>query len=131
MLRQQWEELKACEDTPVVVDVEATPLAGVAHDALVVAAIATQQGPAKAGISIFRYDEKDQPTPINKDDYDVWTNLDAHPALRGMIAAASTSYDDNFRAFSAEHVFLVKCKPGREHWLPELPAHVKILLRST
>ncbi len=131
MSREQWAEFRVCEGEPVLVAVGATPLAGVAHDALVVAAIAKQHGPATAGLSIFRYDKKDAPTPYNKDDYDVWTNLDAHPRLHAMITAASTSYNENFRAFCAEHVFLVKREPGTEHWLPDLPAHVRLLLRST
>lgn len=37
---------------------------------------------------------------------------------------ASTSDNANMRGFLAEHVFLVKEKPGPDHWLPDLPVEI-------
>lgn len=126
-----WTRLVGTLGKPVSFDVRSTPLAGVAHVSSVVASVAHQFGPATARVSVFRHDAADAPTPINLDEYDVWTDLSAHPRLPEMITAASTSDNENFRAFCREHVFFVKRQPGPEHWLPTLPSSITLLVRST
>jgi len=131
MPREQWEGFQVSGEEPVLVDISATPVSGVARDASVVASVATQRSPATGRLAIFRWDEKDLPTPYNKDEYVVWTNLADHPRLAEMINAASTSDNENFRAFCREHVFLVKAQPGDDHWLSALPMSVSLLSRPT
>ena len=131
MPREDWNTLVGSLGVPVAFDVRSTPLAGVAHVSSVVASVAHQFGSATARVSVFRHDAADAPLPINQDEYDVWTNLSAHPRLSEMITAASTSDNENFRAFRREHVFFVKRQPGPDHWLPTFPSSIMLLLRST
>jgi hypothetical protein len=131
MPRDEWNTAVGTRGVPVVLDVRATPVSAVTHAASLVASIAHEFGPATARVSIFRYDAADAPTPINLDDYDVWTDLSAHPKLPEMITAASTSDNENFRAYCCEHVFFVKRPPGPDHWLPTLPSSVTVLMKST
>lgn len=131
MPREDWATLVGTPGIPVSVDVRSTPLAGVTHVSSVVASVAHQFGPASARVSIFRYDAADAPTPINLDDYDVWTDLSAHPRLPEMLTAASVSDNENFRAFCREHVFFVKRQPGPDHWLPTVPSSITVLIKST
>ena len=115
MPREDWKSLVGQSDGEAVeVDVRATPLGGVADVSSVVASVAHQFGPARARYSIYRYDEQDAPTPYNHDEYDVWTDLDAHPQLTEMIAAASTEDNRNFRSFAQENVFFTRREPGPE-----------------
>jgi hypothetical protein len=130
MKRADWDAAVGTANVSVNLDITGTRLAGVARDATVVAAVAHSFAPATAEVSIYRNDPKDGTTPINKDDYDVWTDLQQHPNLSQMIATASTSDNPNFRAYCAEHVFLVKRKPGDDHWLEELPQPVKAILKK-
>ncbi len=131
MPRDEWEALSVRIGQPVEIDIQKTPLSGVARDSAVVASVAQQFEPATGEVSIFRYDKKDEPTPYNRDRYEVWIDLATHPRLPEMINAASTEDNENFRVFCREHVFLVKRERGPEHWLAVLPGSVKAVLRST
>ena len=131
MSREDWDDLVGLLGEPVAVDVRETPLAGVAQASSVVASVAHRFGPATARLSVFRYDQADEPTPINQDEYDVWTDLAAHPRLGEMVNAASTSLDPNFHSFCRENVFLVKREAGADHWLPTIPSSITVLLKKT
>jgi len=131
MPRDEWNTAVGTLGVPVVLDVRTPLVSPVAHAVSIVASIAHEFGPATARVSIFRYDAGDAPTPINLDDYDVWTDLTCHPKLPKVITAASTSDNENFRAYCREHVFCVKRPPGPARWLPTLPSSVTVLMKST
>lgn len=128
MPRATWDAMKPDLGTAVPVDVNKTPVAGVARDAAVVATMAEHHSTSGAEVVIYRYDQKDEPEPYNVDRYSVWENLAARPDLHQLINAASTQDNHNFRLYVKENVFLVKKDPGPDHHLPELPAH--IIIRS-
>ena len=129
MRRATWDAMKSGLGTAVAVDVTKTPVAAVARDAAVVAAMAEGRSTSGAEVVIYRYDEKDKPKPYNVDRYSVWENLRARTDLHQLINAASTQDNQNFRSYVEENIFLVKKDPGANHHLPELPAHV--IIRST
>ena len=131
MQRSDWSGLGVTSDQTVVIDLTQTPLKGVPSDASVVAAVARRYSAATGEVVIYRYDRKDEPTPINEDRYDVWLDLGSNTSYRNIVQAASTDDNENMRSYLDETVFLVKQEPGPEHWLPELPATVKVILRST
>jgi hypothetical protein len=72
--RKDWTTFVGTLGMPVLLDVRSTPMAGVTVVSSVVASVAHQFGSASARVSIFRHDPADEPTPINQDEYDVWTN---------------------------------------------------------
>lgn len=131
MPRQDWFSIVGSGGTPISFDVRSTPMANVAHVSSVLGTVAHEIGPATARVTLFRYDAADAPTPINQDDYDVWTDLSSHPKLPGMITAASTSNNENLQQFIQENVFLVKRKPGPDHWQPTIPSSMMVVLKST
>jgi len=131
MPREDWNAAVGTLGSAVVLDVRSTPVSAVTLASSIVASVAHQFGPSTARVSIYRYDEADAPTPINIDEYEVWTDLGAHPRLPEMLTAASTSDNENFRTFCGEHVFFVKRRPGPDHWLPTLPSSVAVLMKST
>jgi len=94
----------------------------------VLAAVANKSSVADARVSIYRFDEKDQPTPVNVDKYQVWLNLFECPEIKEIVRSASTSLDSNLHRFSDENVFLVLEEPGEDHWLRDLPDHVKAVI---
>lgn len=113
----------------VNIDVNQTPLSKVGQDSLVLAAVANKSSVADARVSIYRFDEKDQPTPVNVDKYQVWLNLFECPQIKEIVRAASTSLDSNLRCFSDENVILVLEEPGEDHWLRDLPDPVKAVIK--
>jgi hypothetical protein len=131
MPRKDWDDLVGTLGEPVEIDVRQTPIGGVADVSSVVASVAHRFGPATVRVSVFRYDEADAPTPYNQDEYDIWVDLTAHPRLPDMINAASTSDNENFRAFCRENVFFVKRRSGQDHWLSQIPSSITVLMRST
>lgn len=131
MPRDKWATMGVKSTNVVQIDIQKTPIARVAEDSCVLAAIAQKYGPSDAKISVYRYDEKD-PRPINVDHYDVWLDLVSHPRIQEMVMAASTSLDDNLRRFSRENVFLVLEHLADDHWLEDLPdSVVSICVKST
>jgi len=131
MPRDDWDTLEAKGTNLVQIDIRETPMARVAEDSCVLAAVAQKYGPSDGRVSVYRYHEKD-PKPINVDHYSVWLDLVGHPQIQEMVQAASTSLDDNLRRFSKENVFLVLEHPGDDHWLGHLPSSVvSICIKST
>ena len=120
MSRSDWSALQPCLGTPVVIDVSATPMARVTSNASVVKSFVEQHSAVTAEITIVRLDPSD-PKPFNVDKYDVWVDVTAHPKLGQMVSGASTSFNQNFRTFAAENVFILKQEPGLDHWLDQLP----------
>lgn len=131
MPREHWNNLAGRFGQPVAFDVRSTPMADVANVSSVVVTVAHEFGPATTRVSVFRDDPDDAPNRINLDDYDVWTDLSAHPRLPDMITAASTSDNENLRTFCRDNVFFVKRDHGPDHWMPTLPASISLILRST
>jgi hypothetical protein len=105
MRRGDWYSIVGSLGISISFDVRSTPMAGVANVSSVLGSVAHEFTPATARFTLYRYDAADAPTPINQDDYDVWTDLSAHPRLRAMIDAASTSNNEIFQMFYQEHVF--------------------------
>lgn len=124
MPRNEWFELRGHEDVPVQIDVSRTPIGVVAQYASVVAVVATNIASSQSEVNIYRYDPKDEPTPINLDKYAVWQGLPDHRDYLQMVNAASTNDDSNLRSYLDENVFIVKLDPGPDHWLPNVPSSV-------
>ena len=81
----------------------------------------------EALIKIYRRDPKDA-LPINVDRYLVWERVPDHRDFLAMVNSASTSDNANMRGFLADHVFMVKDKPGPDHWLAEVPAEIAAVI---
>ena len=131
MPRTDWVSVVGSLGTPVRFDVRSTPMARMTEVASVVGSLVHEIGPATARFTIYRYDAADMPTPINQDDFMVWTDLSAHPRLKDMIDAASTSDNENLRTYCGEHVFFVKKRPGPDHWQTTIPSSITLVLSST
>ncbi len=131
MGRSEWEAFRVCENRPVRVDVEQTPLRGLMANTQVKATVAEKLSSATSRIAIYRYDTKDVPTPVNVDTYLVLEDLPSQADYQRIVNAASTEDNENFRRFLGEHVFLLKERPGKDHWLPEVPGSVMAVWRST
>lgn len=130
MPRAEWAQIRPMEGTPVPVDITDTPMAAVAQRASVVATVAVQFS-SSPEIHIYRYDQRDAPTPYNLDRYSVWENLPSSRSYEQIVAAASTNDDENLRSFMRDNVFLVKQSPGPEHWLLALPSSVVAVFNSS
>ncbi len=123
MLRSQWEAVRALAGRRVPIEVSNTPMASLATAADLAAAVAERKSDYEAIITIYRRDPKD-PMPVNVDRYLVWECVPEHRDFLAMVNSASTSDNANMRGFLADHVFLLKEKPGPDHWLPDVPAEI-------
>jgi len=112
----------------VPMDVNATPMSGVAADATVLACVAEKHVPPDGQVSIYRYDTADGSTPVNKDVYKVvrGETLRSIPNLVELANACGTCADANLHQFLGENDFLVKEDPGDDHWLTKLPESVQV-----
>lgn len=131
MARDDWEGFRVQEGTPVQLDLELTPLRGVARDASVVAATAQRSSSASCEIEIVRYDQQDEPTPYNIDRYTVHENMPSHQSFDDIVAGGSTEDNANLRQYMADHVFIVKQDAGPDHWLSEPPSSATTIFRTT
>ncbi len=131
MPRTAWCTVVGSLGTPVAFDVRSTPMASMGTAAQVIGALVHEITPATAKYSIYRNDPADHPTPINQDDFAVYTDLSVHPDLDKLIHAASTEDNDKLRDYIQQHVFFVKQKPGKDHWQATIPSSVMVVLNST
>jgi hypothetical protein len=132
--REDWNALQVTPGTKnqlVKLNLEqisSLPLGSLVDEGDLLTSTAIDSG-KKVIIKIYRNDPKDDPTPVNVDTYTVWIGL---PSLQlnipQMIVSASTAADENFSHYALDHVFLVKEKPGKDHWLKDLPSEVYVLL---
>lgn len=130
MPRAEWVDMRPLAGNPIPIEVTDTPMAAVAQRASVVAAVAVQHS-SSPEIHIYRYDQRDAPTPYNLDRYAVWENLPSSRSYPQIVAAASTNDDENLRSFMRDNVFMVKLSPGPDHWLPALPSSVVAVFSSS
>lgn len=127
MSRTAWDEFEAKSTNVALIDVTATPIGSVAAESSLLAAVAQQFAHGEGRISIYRHDPNDR-KPVNVDHYRVHLNLAGSPRLGEMITAASTSHNENMRSYLEQHVHLVKEDRGPDHWLPDLPSSVRIVV---
>jgi len=130
MSRRDWEQasqLREGEMGPI--DLRPTPIAGVARESRIQAAIVVRKSPVEVVVEVYRYDPVDMPLPINLDRYLVWERLQPHRDFVGMVNAASTEDNANMRGFLDDHVFFVKNVVREGHHLADLPDQVKALVR--
>jgi hypothetical protein len=106
MKRADWEQLKILGSTPVLLKLDQMPIAAVAQDVEVLAAVAIQESPTHVRISIYRDDPNDAPTPINVDEYSVFETFPPDLDVFRTIAEATTDADANFFRYRDDHVFL-------------------------
>ena len=132
--REEWDAIVAEPQQAVLVDVTQTPLSGIAADACFIACEAERFSSSDGHIYIYRYDPADEPTPYNKDGYQVWRgeSLWNHPKIEEMAAACLTTADANLHQYLEENVFIVKEEPSNDHWLSlsELPQSVRVIIRQ-
>lgn len=131
MSRKSWEKAQSQRGESLELDITATPLRRVASEASILAARAIGSSSSPSEIEIFRFDPKDGPTPINVDRYTVFEDMLSHRSFNEIVTGGSTTFNENLKQYLAENVFIVKQDPGDDHWLPELPASVHTVFRST
>jgi hypothetical protein len=130
MPRDDWDGLSVNSTALVKVNLENTPLAKILKKVDKLAAVARNSSVSSyARLSVYRNDEKDWPTTVNADHYEVCLDMSNHPKIGDMIVSASTSHDANLGRFFDENVFLEREPRGDDHWLRELPDPVKAVIK--
>jgi hypothetical protein len=61
----------------------------------------------------------------------VWEGFPSHLDLYTIANQASTNVDPNLYAYGDERVFLFKDSPRADHWLPDYPAEVLLLIEKS
>jgi hypothetical protein len=130
MSRRDWQQVNQLREGDMAkIDLGTTPIAEVARDSRIEAAVVVRKSPVEAVVEVYRYDPADMPAPINLDRYQVWERLPPHRNFAAMVNAASTEDNANMRGFLDDHVFFVKDVVRAGHHLSDLPEQVKALVR--
>ncbi|KPK89947.1 hypothetical protein AMJ80_09050 [bacterium SM23_31] len=129
--KAEWQAVKPYFGSPILLDINNTPIASVSEDAIVVAAAAQEVSSTGVGIAIYRFDPND-PKPYNVDRYGVWEDLPSRCDFKSIVNAASTSANQNLFNSLNQNVFLVQLDKGPSHWLSseELPIEVKLVIKE-
>jgi hypothetical protein len=114
---------------PVLLDPERLPFAGAPRTVCAVGAPSTSDAYI---IRRYREDPNDgSEGRYNVDTFRVWVaSFPSQLDVNWIVTAASTSLDANWRAYERSAVFVQQQPHGSDHWLPELPQHVRDLLAS-
>lgn len=130
MSRHEWEQSSRLREGEMAqIALRPTPIAGVARDSRIEAAVLVRKSGVEVIVEVYRYDPVDMPLPINLDRYLVWERLPPHRDFLAMVNAASTEDNANMRGFLDDHVFFVKDVVRDGHHVPDLPEDVKALVR--
>jgi hypothetical protein len=127
----EWDRLRAHEGTLVEIDLERVPTGGVAESASMIACLAAEYLVHTARIEVWRYSEKDQPTPYNVQEYLVLENLTRRVNLPMFAGRASTQDSPNLRKHLREHVFIVKEQPDKGRWQAKARVLERIVFMAT
>jgi hypothetical protein len=131
MERREWEQRAQMAQGEVApVDLLKTPIAGVASEACVLAAVAVRTSETRVVIEVYRHDAKDA-LPVNVDRYEVCESFPPDLDYTSIVSFASTQDNANLRGFVQEWVYFRKKAAGPGHWLAELPPHVKPYARES
>jgi hypothetical protein len=131
MSRHDWEQANQLREGEMVqIDLSTTPIANVARDSRIEAAVVVRKSPVEVVVEVYRYDPVDMPLPINLDRYRVWEELPPHRNFAAMVNAASTEDNANMRGFLDDHVLFIKDVVRDGHHLADLSEHVKALTRG-
>jgi len=126
---EHWDEVVEHSNEPVLIDVTSTPMVEIAQDAPIIACTAERTAQSEGRISIYRYDEGDNPTPYNVDHYRVLRGetIQSRSDFIEMVLACGTAADSNIRDYFSQNVFLIKEEHGPDHWLPysDLPSSIR------
>jgi hypothetical protein len=78
----------------------------------------------------YREDPADGPEGrYNVDTFKAWIgSFPSHLDANGIATAASTSCNANWHAYERSAVFVKQQPHGPDHWLPELPHHIRTLI---
>lgn len=129
MSRRDWQRVSQLrEGDTIEIDLTTTPIADVAGDSRIEAAVVVRQSQVEVVVEVYRYDPKDMPEPINLDRYRVWERLPPHRNYAEMVNAASTEDNANMRGFLEDHVFFVKDVVSHGHRLRDLPLHIRAIV---
>jgi hypothetical protein len=130
--RLEWEKLQIEEGKLValnIADLALFPFSLLSTNEDYLGTIATKNN-NKIKITLYRFDSKDEPTPINVDFYSVWESIPPNYNIDEMITMGDTDNDQNFQDYLTEHVFLVKENVVEGHWLTQLPKEIAVLLEQ-
>ena len=85
MSRHDWEQANQLPEGEMgQIDLSSTPIANVARDSRIEAAVVVRTSPTEVVVEVYRYDPVDIPLPINLDRYRVWERLPPHRNLAAM-----------------------------------------------
>lgn len=112
----EWERLRAHEGKLVEMEIERTLAEGVGESASAIACLAAERSVHSTQVEVWRYSEKDQPTPHNVQEYLVLENITRRVNLPMFAERASTQDSPKLRKYLREHVFIVKHRLDKGRW---------------
>jgi hypothetical protein len=128
MKKSDWEHVHSTRKELVRISIEQTPLKDLGFKEEFLAAIYDRRANE---IQIYRNDTKDYPLSINKDKYSVVDDIERTEDVSKIVVAGSTCDNKNLRNFLKNHILLIKCNPGKDHWLESIPDEIDAIMEST
>lgn len=98
--------------------------------ASVITAFDVKPDAAANQIHTFGYDAADASTPYNLINYSVLEDLSERQDYNRILQAASVADGEELITYLHENVFMVKEKPGGDHWLQALPGSAIALMKQ-
>ncbi|MBD3339825.1 MAG: hypothetical protein GF353_11995 [Candidatus Lokiarchaeota archaeon] len=131
--KDQWNLISKNFGTPIEINIENTPLVSITKNQNFIASL-YKNDKYNQEIEIYRYDFKDS-KPVNKDTYTVIDNFIesfGFDYIEFIVEQSSTSLNRNLVTNLNNHIYLVKNKPGKDHWLniEECPEKINVIINE-
>lgn len=124
MSRVVWDKMNEKGSDIIIVNIENTPIGEIKKDTQYLESIIDGTDGEKVYLKVYRRDENDYPYIINEDRYEVIERISDHVNVERIASEASTSCNENFSIFVESTVFLIKEKPGPNHWMKKIPENI-------
>jgi hypothetical protein len=123
--RVEWEKIVDERGEPIKLSYVPPPISPLVSMASHVMTAGSGIYNPSPGIDVVRLDEKDQPYIYNIDHYTVFEHFVSDPLYHQALQVAQVKETDELDEFVQDHVFVVGPYREDNHWVVDIPEHIK------
>jgi hypothetical protein len=123
--RNHWEVIVDESGKPIKFENVPSPISGLVSMAAHVMTAGSGIINPSPGIDVVRLDPADEPYIYNVDHYTVLEHFNSAPLYQQALRVAQIEETDELNEFINSHVFVVGPYQNDNHWVEEIPEHIR------
>jgi tetratricopeptide (TPR) repeat protein len=123
--RVEWEHLLGTSGEPIKIEKVPPPISGLVSMAAHVTTVGSGIYNPSSGVDVVRFDPADKPYVYNIDHYTVFEHFASDPLYKDALKVARIEETEELDKFIQANVFVVGTYQKGNHWVEEIPEHIK------